>query len=58
MLIQRLSLGTGWAGKTNHVIGFDPLGISPTLGWEGGLEIEFSHVASVSINHADIMKPQ
>lgn len=45
-------------GKTDHVIGFDPVDISPTLGREKGLENEFSHVANDSVNRAGIMKAQ
>lgn len=51
-------MGAGYARKTSHVIGFDPLDISPTLRREEELETEYSHVANDSINFAGIMKPQ
>lgn len=51
-------MGAGYIRKTHHVTGFDPLDISPTLGREEGLEIEYSHVANDSVIRVGITKPQ
>ena len=47
-------MGTGQAGKTNHVIGglaLNHLVSAQPLGRAGGLEIEFSHVVNDTLNH-------